>query len=306
MGTFILRRSLQGFLVVLGVTIVVFVATRMIGDPAQVMLPLSATDAQRAAFEQQFGLDRPMDAQFISFVGDLMRFDFGESLWQRRSALEVVLEKLPKTLELIGVGLLLATVVGIPLGALAAVRPDGLFDRIVVGLSLTGLSVPQFWLGLLLIMVFAVGLGWVPTFGSGSLAHMILPALTLAVPSMARIMMLVRSSVINELNQQYVRTAKARGMPFGRVLFQHAMRNALVPVLTLVGWEVISAWAGYTVVVETVFAWPGLGFTAMKAINHSDLFLLQAIVFVVAVGIVLVNIGLDVLFKLIDPRIKEA
>ncbi len=306
MGTFILRRSLQGFLVVLGVTIVVFVATRMIGDPAQVMLPLSATDAQRAAFEQQFGLDRPLDAQFISFVGDLMRFDFGESLWQRRSALDVVLEKLPKTLELIGVGLLLATVVGIPLGALAAVRPDGLFDRIVVGLSLTGLSVPQFWLGLLLIMVFAVGLGWVPTFGSGSLAHMILPAITLAVPSMARIMMLVRSSVINELNQQYVRTAKARGMPFGRVLFQHAMRNALVPVLTLVGWEVISAWAGYTVVVETVFAWPGLGFTAMKAINHSDLFLLQAIVFVVAVGIVLVNIGLDVLFKLIDPRIKEA
>ncbi|EKE71247.1 ABC transporter permease [Celeribacter baekdonensis B30] len=291
---------------VLGVTIVVFVATRMIGDPAQVMLPLSATDAQRAAFEQQFGLDRPLDAQFISFVGDLMRFDFGESLWQRRAALEVVLEKLPKTLELIGVGLLLATVVGIPLGALAAVRPDGLFDRVVVGLSLTGLSVPQFWLGLLLIMVFAVGLGWVPTFGSGSLAHMILPAITLAVPSMARIMMLVRSSVINELNQQYVRTAKARGMPFGRVLFQHAMRNALVPVLTLVGWEVISAWAGYTVVVETVFAWPGLGFTAMKAINHSDLFLLQAIVFVVAVGIVLVNIGLDVLFKLIDPRIKEA
>lgn len=306
MGTFILRRSLQGFLVVLGVTIVVFVATRMIGDPAQVMLPLSATDAQRAAFEQQFGLDRPLDAQFISFVGDLMRFDFGESLWQRRSALDVVLEKLPKTLELIGVGLLLATVIGIPLGALAAVRPDGLFDRIVVGLSLTGLSVPQFWLGLLLIMVFAVGLGWVPTFGSGSFAHMILPAITLAVPSMARIMMLVRSSVINELNQQYVRTAKARGMPFGRVLFQHAMRNALVPVLTLVGWEVISAWAGYTVVVETVFAWPGLGFTAMKAINHSDLFLLQAIVFVVAVGIVLVNIGLDVLFKLIDPRIKEA
>jgi len=278
----------------------------MIGDPAQVMLPLSATDAQRAAFEQQFGLDRPLDAQFISFVGDLMRFDFGESLWQRRSALDVVLEKLPKTLELIGVGLLLATVIGIPLGALAAVRPDGLFDRIVVGLSLTGLSVPQFWLGLLLIMVFAVGLGWVPTFGSGSFAHMILPAITLAVPSMARIMMLVRSSVINELNQQYVRTAKARGMPFGRVLFQHAMRNALVPVLTLVGWEVISAWAGYTVVVETVFAWPGLGFTAMKAINHSDLFLLQAIVFVVAVGIVLVNIGLDVLFKLIDPRIKEA
>ncbi len=306
MGTFILRRAFQGLLVVLGVTIVVFIATRLIGDPAKVMLPLSATDAQRAAFEAQFGLDKPLDQQFFAFIGDLMSFDFGESIWQRKPALDVVLGKLPKTLELIGAGMFLAIVIGIPLGAVAAIRPDGLFDRLIVGLSLTGLSIPQFWLGLLLIMIFAVGLGWVPTSGTGTLAHLILPALTLAVPAMARIMMLVRSSVINELNQQYVRTAKARGLPFLRVLFQHAMRNALVPVLTLAGWEVISAWAGYTVVVETVFAWPGLGFTAMKAIGQSDLFLLQAIVFVVAVGIVLVNILLDVLFKLIDPRIKDA
>ncbi|PTQ66823.1 ABC transporter permease [Celeribacter persicus] len=306
MGTFILRRAFQGLLVVLGVTIVVFIATRLIGDPAKVMLPLSATDAQRAAFEAQFGLDKPLDQQFFAFIGDLMSFDFGESIWQRKPALDVVLGKLPKTLELIGAGMFLAVAIGIPLGAIAAVRPDGLFDRLIVGLSLTGLSIPQFWLGLLLIMIFAVGLGWVPTSGTGTLAHLILPAVTLAVPAMARIMMLVRSSVINELNQQYVRTAKARGLPFVRVLFQHAMRNALVPVLTLAGWEVISAWAGYTVVVETVFAWPGLGFTAMKAIGQSDLFLLQAIVFVVAVGIVIVNILLDVLFKLIDPRIKDA
>ena len=303
---FILRRAFQGFLVVLGVTIVVFIATRLIGDPAKVMLPLSASDAQRAAFEAQFGLDKPLDQQFFAFLGDLMSFDFGESIWQRKPALDVVLGKLPKTLELIGAGMFLAVVIGIPLGAVAAVRPDGLFDRLIVGLSLTGLSIPQFWLGLLLIMIFAVGLGLVPTSGTGTLAHLILPAVTLAVPAMARIMMLVRSAVINELNQQYVRTAKARGLPFLRVLFQHAMRNALVPVLTLAGWEVISAWAGYTVVVETVFAWPGLGFTAMKAIGQSDLFLLQAIVFVVAVGIVIVNILLDVLFKLIDPRIKDA
>lgn len=303
---FILRRAFQGFLVVLGVTIVVFIATRLIGDPAKVMLPLSASDAQRAAFEAQFGLDKPLDQQFFAFLGDLMSFDFGESIWQRKPALDVVLGKLPKTLELIGAGMFLAVVIGIPLGAVAAVRPDGLFDRLIVGLSLTGLSIPQFWLGLLLIMIFAVGLGLVPTSGTGTLAHLILPAVTLAVPAMARIMMLVRSSVINELNQQYARTAKARGLPFLRVLFQHAMRNALVPVLTLAGWEVISAWAGYTVVVETVFAWPGLGFTAMKAIGQSDLFLLQAIVFVVAVGIVIVNILLDVLFKLIDPRIKDA
>ncbi|WP_172332045.1 ABC transporter permease [Mangrovicoccus sp. HB161399] len=306
MAQFLMRRMMQGLLVILGVTLVVFVATRLIGDPVQMMLPLSASAEQRAAFSQQIGLDQPIDVQFASFVGDLLRLDFGDSLWQRRPALDIVLAKLPKTLQLIAAGFGFAVLAGIPLGALAAVRPDGLLDRIIVSLSLIGLSVPQFWLGLILVMVFAVNLGLFPTSGSGSLAHIVLPAVTLGIPSMARIMMLTRSSVINELNQQYVRTARARGLPFRRILFSHAMRNVLVPVLTLTGWEVISAWAGYTVVVETVFAWPGLGMTAMSAISHNDLFLLQAIVFVVAVGIVIVSILLDALYKLIDPRIDLA
>ncbi|MBE3638162.1 ABC transporter permease [Mangrovicoccus algicola] len=306
MAQFLIRRALQGMLVILGVTLVVFVATRMVGDPVQMMLPLSASAEQRAAFSQQLGLDQPLGTQFLAFVGDLLRFDFGDSLWQRRPAIEIVLTKLPRTLELIAAGFGFAVILGVPLGALAAMRPDGLWDRIIVSLSLIGLSVPQFWLGLILVMVFAVGLGLFPTSGSGSLSHLVLPALTLGIPSMARIMMLTRSSVIAELNQQYVRTARARGLPFAHILFGHAMRNALVPVLTLAGWEVISAWAGYTVVVETVFAWPGLGMTAMGAINHSDMFLLQAIVFVVALGIVLVSLLLDLLYKLIDPRIDLA
>lgn len=306
MLSFVLKRLLQGALVVFGVTMVVFVATRLVGDPAQVMLPLSATDEQRAAFEQQVGLDLPLEVQFVTFVKDLATLDFGESMWQRRPASEIVMERLPKTLQLIGAGLLLAIVLGVPLGAIAAVRPDGLVDRIVVGVGLIGLSVPQFWLGLLLIMVFAVQFGLLPTSGAGTFAHLILPAVTLAIPSMARIMMLVRSSVIGELNQQYVNSARARGLHSGRILFNHAMRNTLVPVMTLAGWEAISAWAGYSVVVETVFAWPGLGLTAIQAIQRSDLFLLQAIVFVVAIGIVIVNIALDVAYKLIDPRIKMA
>jgi peptide/nickel transport system permease protein len=306
MGRFILRRLFQGFLVVLGVSLVVFVAMRVFGDPAKVMLPLSATAEQRAEFEHLIGLDRPLPEQFVTFLGDLVTLDFGESLWQRRPAMEVVFERLPNTLMLIAAGLGFAILLALPLGAIAALRPGGIIDRVTVIGGLVGLSTPQFWLGLLLIMFFAVNLGWLPTSGYGGLSHLILPALTLALPSLARMVLLVRSQVIDELNQQYVKTARAKGLRFHQVLFSHALRNTLIPFVTLAGWEVISALAGYTVVVESVFAWPGLGLTAIQAIQRNDLFLLQAIVFTVAIAIVLVNIMLDVVYKFIDPRIKLA
>jgi len=306
MGRFILRRLFQGFLVVLGVSLVVFVAMRVFGDPAKVMLPLSATPEQRAAFEHLIGLDRPLPEQFVTFLGDLATLNFGESLWQRRPAMEVVFERLPNTLMLIGVGLGFAILLALPLGAIAALRPGGIIDRITVIGGLVGLSTPQFWLGLLLIMLFAVQLRLLPTSGIGSWQHIVLPALTLALPSLARMTLLVRSQVIDELNQQYVKTARAKGMRFHTVLFGHALRNTLIPFITLAGWEIISALAGYTVVVETVFAWPGLGLTAIQAIQRNDLFLLQAIVFTVAIAIVLVNISLDIIYKFIDPRIKLA
>ncbi len=306
MGRFILRRFGQGFLVVLGVSLVVFVAMRVFGDPAKVMLPLSATAEQRAEFEHLIGLDRPLPEQFVTFLGDLATLNFGESLWQRRPAMEVVFERLPNTLMLIGAGLGFAILLALPLGAIAALRPGGIVDRVTVIGGLVGLSTPQFWLGLLLIMLFAVNLRWLPTSGFGGISYLILPALTLALPSMARMVLLVRSQVIDELNQQYVKTARAKGLRFHQVLFSHALRNTLIPFVTLAGWEVISALAGYTVVVESVFAWPGLGLTAIQAIQRNDLFLLQAIVFTVAIAIVLVNISLDVVYKLIDPRIKLA
>ncbi|MBN9023336.1 MAG: ABC transporter permease [Rhizobiales bacterium] len=306
MGRFILRRLGQGLLVVLGVSLVVFVAMRVFGDPAKVMLPLSATVEQRAEFEHLIGLDRPLPEQFVDFMGDLVTLDFGESLWQRRPAMTVVFERLPNTLMLIGAGLGFAILLALPLGAIAALRPGGVVDRITVIGGLIGLSTPQFWLGLLLIMLFAVNLRILPTSGIGTWQHLILPALTLALPSMARMVLLVRSQVIDELNQQYVKTARAKGMRFHTVLFSHALRNTLIPFITLAGWEVISALAGYTVVVESVFAWPGLGLTAIQAIQRNDLFLLQAIVFTVAIAIVLVNISLDIIYKFIDPRIKLA
>ena len=303
MGAFILRRLWQGLLVVFGVTLTVFVVTRLFGDPVNLMLPLTATAEQRAAFAQQIGLDRPIPVQFLGFLRDLVTLDFGQSLWQRRPAIEVVLERLPNTLVLIGAGLGFAVLLSIPLGIMAALRPGGIVDRVTVSLGLLGLSMPQFWVGLLLIVLFAVQWKILPTSGMGSPAHLLMPAFTLALTPLARLTMLMRSGMIDELNQQYVKTARAKGLPARRILGVHALRNVMISFLSLTGFELISTLAGYTVVVETVFAWPGLGLTAIQAIQRGDVFLMQAIVFVTAFLIVLINLMLDIVFKLIDPRI---
>lgn len=304
MGRFIFSRIVQGLVVIFGVTLIVFVVTRMIGDPVKVMLPLESTLEQRAAFEKQLGLDRPIAVQFVDFMGDIVRLDFGDSLWQHRPAMTIVFEKLPLTILLTAVSIGLACVFAIPLGIIAALRPGGAVDRTTVFVSLLGLSVPQFWLGLLFIVIFAVHLRILPTSGAATPQHIIMPAMTMALPALARLVMLVRSSMIDELNQQYVKTSFAKGLPFIRVVGVHALRNAALPVMTLVGWEVIRALAGYSVVVETVFAWPGIGLTAIQAIEREDLVLVQAIVFTAAISVVLINIFMDFIYKLIDPRLK--
>lgn len=304
MGRYLLKRLWHGVIVIFGVTVLVFVVTRLIGDPVKVMLPLEATLEQRAAFEKQLGLDRPIPVQFIDFVVDVAHLDFGDSLWQHRPAMEIVFEKVPLTLKLTAVGIGLAFLLSIPLGIIAALRPGGITDRSTVFFSLIGFSIPQFWLGLLLIVILAVKFHWLPTSGIGTPAHIILPAITMGLPALARLVMMVRSSMIDELNQQYVKTGYAKGIPFWRVVGVHAMRNGALPVVTLVGWEVIRAVAGYSVVVETVFAWPGIGLTAMQAIEREDLILLQAIVFTVGIMVVLINILMDMVYTVIDPRLK--
>ena len=304
MPEFILRRLFQGFWVVFGVTATVFVVTRVFGDPVALMLPLNASDAQRAAFAAQIGLDQPLPVQFWRFLGDIATLNFGDSLWQRRPAIEVVFERLPNTALLVAAGLGLAVLVSIPLGAIAALRPGGVVDRRVVSVGLLGLAMPQFWLGLMAIMVFAVQLKWLPTSGFGTPAHLVLPALTLAMTPIARFTMMVRAAMIDELNKPYVQTARAKGMSLPHILRVHTLRTILVPFLALSGWELITALSGYTVVVETVFAWPGLGMTAVQAIQRGDLFLMQAIVFVIAALIVLIGIVIDVAAKAIDPRIE--
>lgn len=306
MGRFAVRRIAQGLIVILGVTVVVFVVTRMVGDPVDVLLPLEATEEQRAAFERALGFDRPIPIQFADYLGDVVRGDFGESIWQHRPAMEIVFEHLPRTFQLVIPAMALMVVLAVPLGVLAALRPGKLSDRITVVLSIAGLSIPQFWLGLLLIIVFAVELKWLPPLGFGGLKNLILPMVTLALPAVGRLAMIVRSSMIDELNQQYVKMATAKGLPYSRVVAVHALRNAGIPALTLTGWETIRALAGYSVIVETVFQWPGLGFLAIQSIDRQDLILLQAIVFVVAVMVVVINVLVDILYKAIDPRIQLA
>lgn len=306
MGRFALRRLGHGIVVVLGVTIFVFVVTRLVGDPVDVMLPMEATEEQKAVFAEQIGFDQPIPVQFVRYAADVAQLDFGESLWQRRPALDVIFERLPATFLLVTGAIVLAVLLAVPFGILAALRPGSLLDRSMVTVSLLGLSVPQFWLGLLFIILFAVQLGWLPTSGSGSWRHAILPMITLSLPALGRLAMLVRSSMIDELNRPYVQMARAKNLSTIRVVGLHAFRNAAIPALTLAGWEYIRALAGFSVIVEKVFAWPGIGFTAIQAIERGDLILLQAIVFVIAILIVAINLLIDVAYKALDPRIKLA
>lgn len=304
MGRYLVNRIWHGLIVIFGVTAIVFVVTRLVGDPVSVMLPIEAPADQRAQFAHDLGFDRPIAVQFGDFLADSLRLDFGQSLWQRRPAMEIVAEKLPATLELVFLGLALALLLAVPVGILSAIRPGSRLDRGAILISLLGLSMPQFWLGLVLIYLFAVRLHWLPTSGIGGPAHLVMPVITMALPALARLVMTVRSAMIEELHKQYVKVAVAKGLPMSRVIAVHALRNAAVPVLTIAGWELIRGLAGYSVVVETVFAWPGLGLTAVQAISRHDLFLLQAVVFTVAAMVVVTNIVLDSLYQLVDPRLR--
>lgn len=305
MGRYIARRLGQGMIVIFGVTVFVFVVTRMVGDPVKFMLPLSATEEQRQARREAMGLNDPLLVQFWRFLGDLVRLDLGESTYVRGTpALDVVFDYLPRTLQLVAFGMLIAVVFSIPLGVIASRKPGGTTDRTLTTLSLIGLSMPQFFLGYVLLIGFTVRLQWFETGAGPWYTNLVLPAICLALPAIGRLSMVVRSAMIDELNTQYVKVAKAKGLSRRRILGVHALRNAGIPYVTLLGWEVIRAVAGYTVVVESVFNWPGLGFMASTAIKNQDFFLIQAIVFVVAVMVVVINIAIDVAYKLLDPRVK--
>ncbi len=304
MATFLVRRLLQGVIVVVAAAIFVFVATRAVGDPVDFILPLSASEEQRENLRVELGFDRPMSEQFVDYAGDVARLDFGESTYLNDDALTVVFDYLPKTLQLVGFGMLISLVTSVPLGVLASRKPGGRLDKILTTASLTGLSMPQFFLGQVLVAVFITRLTWFDPGPGPWHKNLVLPAICMALPAVGRLAMTVRSAMIEELNSQYVKVARAKGMPARRVSGVHALRNAGIPFVTLYGWELIRALAGYTVVVETVFAWPGLGFVLIQGIKERDFYLVQASVFVVAVLVVVISIVIDLVYKALDPRVQ--
>jgi peptide/nickel transport system permease protein len=300
----LLRRLFHAFIVVFGVLTVVFFLTRVVADPARLQLAAEATQEDYEAVKSDLGLDGSLVHQYGAYLGDVAHFDFGESFTQSRPATTVVREALPKTLQLVAIALPLTVVLSLGLGISAARRPGKAADRIVSSLSLIGLSIPAFLVGLVLMLIFGVWLKWLPTSGPGGLDHLILPVLTLTLASTGRLTMMIRSSMIDELNRPWIDVARAKGMPSRRIVGVHALRNASVAILTLVGWELITMLAGYAIIVEFVFAWPGIGLAALKASAAQDLPVVQMIVLLIAITVVVVNILIDIGYTFIDPRIK--
>ena len=304
MPALLLRRLLATAFVVLGVALLVFLLIHLIpGDPVDVMLGESASAADREALRQNLGLDRPLATQLLAWFEGLARLDLGLSLHERQPVTGLIAERLPATLELAAAGLGVTLVLALPLGLLAAARRNTPWDRGAMVFSLLGVSIPNFWLGPLLILVFSLWLGWFPVSGREAPASVVLPALTLGLSLAAILSRMVRSSLLEVLGEDYIRTARAKGLDERRVLLAHALPNALLPVITVIGLQLGALLAG-AVITETIFSWPGIGLLTIEAIQARDYPLVQGCVLFIALAYVLVNTLTDLLYGFIDPRIR--
>jgi ABC-type dipeptide/oligopeptide/nickel transport system permease component len=303
MNAYLTRRLLQSVLVLFGVSLVVFLMLYLTGDPALLLLPPDATAEDVERFREAMGFNDPLVVQYGRFLTGAVQGDFGKSIRHGEPAMPLVLERLPATFELAGAGLLIALGLAIPAGIVSAVRRNTLIDYVSTVVALLGQAMPTFWLGIMLILVFSVQLGWLPSSGRGELRHMILPAVTLGLFTTARITRLTRSGMLEVLSQDYIRTARAKGVSEPPVVWKHALRNASIPIVTIVGIE-LGTLLGGSVITETIFAWPGVGRLSVQAIFNRDYPMVQAAVFLLATTFVLVNLLVDVLYTYLDPRIR--
>jgi peptide/nickel transport system permease protein len=303
MRAYVLSRLGQTALVVFLSLTAVFGLVRLSGDPVLLFMPTDIQAKDVDEFRRRLGFDDPLAVQYGRFLAGAARGDFGQSLRYQRDALGLVLERLPATLLLAASAVALTLVIAIPLGVLSAVRRDTLIDHAATLAAVLGQAVPGFWLGLMLIYVFAVQLRWLPTGGTGGLAHLVMPATVLAAFFAARIARLTRSTVLEALGEEYVLTARAKGLGASRVIGKHALRNAAIPVLTLAGLE-IGQLLGGAVITETIFAWPGLGRLTVQALLNRDFPVVLAAVFVTSVTYTLINLTVDLAYGWLDPRVR--
>jgi peptide/nickel transport system permease protein len=303
---YVIRRLLQSIIVVFGVSVAAFGMSFLTGDPTEVILGEGAdrmTVEQIQEFRVKMGFDRPWYIQYLSFVGKALHGDFGYSFIRHKPAYEVITERLPATIELAAVAFIISIVFSIPLGVLSATRPHSLIDYAVTVMALVGQSIPSFWLGILLILLFGVDLKWLPISGRGSWQHLILPGITLSAFSIARNMRLTRSSMLDYMQKDFVRTARSKGLRESQVMYAHVLRNSLLPIVTAIGLE-IGYLLGGSVIVETIFGWPGVGREIVAAIDSKDFYVVQAGVIMLALIFACVNLMIDLIYGWIDPRIR--
>jgi ABC-type dipeptide/oligopeptide/nickel transport system permease component len=303
MNSYLVRRLWQSVLVLFGVSVVVFLILHLTGDPAALLLPPDATAEDIARFRKAMGFDDPVWKQYGRFLKGALQGDFGESLRHGEPAMALVVERMPATFELAGAALLLALCLAIPAGIVSAVKRNSPVDYVSTVGALLGQAMPTFWLGIMLILVFSVQLNWLPSSGRGDLQHLILPAVTLGLFTTARITRLTRSGMLEVLGQDYIRTARAKGVSEHPVVWKHALKNASIPIVTIVGIE-LGTLLGGSVITETIFAWPGVGRLSVQAIFNRDYPVVQAAVFLLASTFVIVNFLVDVIYTYLDPRIR--
>lgn len=304
MLVYVIRRILMAVPILLGVVLVVLLTMEIVpGDPVALMLGEFATPEAIRETREELGLNRPLHIRYVQYVADVVRGDLGMSIKDRRPVAVMIGETLPATAQLAGAAVLLAVFVGVPLGVASAARPHSWVDNLVRVVSLAGLSMPVFWTGLVFIVVFSVNLGWFPVAGRGTFRHLVLPAVTLALPSVAILARMTRASLLEVLQEDYVRTARSKGVSRGSMLYKHALRNAIIPVVTALGLQ-LGQMLGGAVLTETVFSWPGLGRLTVFAIFNRDFILVQGVVLVLATTYVTVNLLVDVSYGLFDPRVS--
>jgi peptide/nickel transport system permease protein len=306
---FILRRILQSLVVVLVMSLVVFVGVNVVGDPVHILISDEMTQAEIDRFIQKLGLDRPLHEQYLHFLANAARGDLGNSFVHGEPALKLILERMPATLELAFAAFLLAVVVGIPLGMYAGLKPESPASRAIMAGSILGFSLPTFWVGLMMIMVFAVMLGWLPSTGRGDfltwdgLRHLALPAINLALFKMALVTRLARAGTREAALQDYVKFARAKGLSPSRVVLVHVLKNILVPVVTVLGLE-LGGLIAFSVVTETVFAWPGMGKLLIDSIQRLDRPVVVAYLVITVLMFVVINLVVDLLYAALDPRVR--
>jgi len=303
MTAYLIRRVLQMIPVLIGLTIIIFVVTRLRGDPTlQFVLP-DASQEEIAAVRRAYGFDRPLYEQYLVFLGGVLRGDFGDSFRFRQPALSLVMERVPATLTLTMAALVVSWLVALPTGLLSALKQNSPIDLTATGISVIGRAMPNYWMGIMLILLFAVELQWLPVSGTGDWTNLVLPALTLGLGVATTLTRMIRSSMLEVIRQEYITTARSKGLRERTVVLRHALRNSLISVITIFGLQI--GWLlGGAVIVEQVFAWPGMGRLMLQAVYTRDMAVIQAGVFVSAVIIMLLNLIVDVSYTLLDPRIR--